>query len=308
MVEMFEGAKLLDRFDRLMMPEQRRELDADFVRYLMCDTFIMLSDDSSGEEPIDDHISDVADELSAHNLEDGWNSEPNNAGESNQNVVNSSESDSESDDDDDEVGFDCSPSFPQLQSWIRDSIGQLGGSVIVKIDNISPIDARWVLGNNSCCCTSVDDVIILLKTSDRIRSHLDITCPNAAFTPRYSNEQIGKGKQPETDESEHESACVNKTADVESDFTPPVLRIIKFDQQINQLFEFRAFVSPIKILGVVANMASIMKTWPADQIITTKQSAPFYRGKFSLKSVQILSEKIQNKAKLRRKYLQSTLV
>ena len=50
-----------------------------------------------------------------------------------------SDESSEDDEENDEVGFDHSPSFPELQAWIKETIDKLGGSVVTKIDNISPI-------------------------------------------------------------------------------------------------------------------------------------------------------------------------
>ncbi|XP_075258317.1 uncharacterized protein LOC142350362 [Convolutriloba macropyga] len=260
---MFDGSDLLNSCKHLMLPEFRTELSEDFVRYLMCDTFIMLRDtdgDGDGDEgSIGDHISDVADDLSAHNIEDSLS--PANNAEINSEAV--SDESSEDDEENDEVGFDHSPSFPELQAWIKETIDKLGGSVVTKIDNISPIDARWALGNNSCCCTSVDDVIILLKTSDRIRSHLERVASSAcsqshefgqtsADSAVEESENSQDAERAETEECEHQavmtSSSVNETGDDEADQLP-VLRLIKFDLQINQLYEFRVFISQSRLLG-----------------------------------------------------------
>ena len=57
--------------------------------------------------------------------------------------------------------------FPEVASWIRGAIGRLGGRAVPKLNWSCPYDATWMMASNSVCCTTADEVMLLLKSSDR---------------------------------------------------------------------------------------------------------------------------------------------
>ncbi|KAL1935907.1 hypothetical protein VTP01DRAFT_41 [Rhizomucor pusillus] len=80
---------------------------------------------------------------------------------------------SDEDDEDDEGDINKKPNFPEIEQFIRDSIRQLGGAVIPKLNWSSPKDAAWISATQSLKCTSPFDVFLLLKSSDFINHDLN---------------------------------------------------------------------------------------------------------------------------------------
>lgn len=56
---------------------------------------------------------------------------------------------------------------PVIQS-INDSLEKLNYNCLVKYQNKTPKDSIWISTEKNLCCHNVDDVILLLKSSDRI--------------------------------------------------------------------------------------------------------------------------------------------
>ena len=83
------------------------------------------------------------------------------------------------DDEDDAEAADGNERFPELESAITAAIEKHGGACFPKLNWSAPSDAAWVLGG-SLKCTSARDVLLLLKSSDRIahdlsEAHTDAT-------------------------------------------------------------------------------------------------------------------------------------
>lgn len=86
----------------------------------------------------------------------------------------SSGADSSTDFDDDDASVedaDSAARFPELEKSIVAAIDRHGGGVLPKLNWSAPSDAAWVLGG-SLKCASATDVLLLLKTSDRISHDL----------------------------------------------------------------------------------------------------------------------------------------
>ncbi|KAG2227968.1 hypothetical protein INT45_011992 [Circinella minor] len=81
-------------------------------------------------------------------------------------------SDEEEDDDDDDDNTNT-PNFPEIESFIRESIQDLGGAVFPKLTWSSPRDAAWIAATQSLKCTSTFDVFLLLKSSDFVNHDLN---------------------------------------------------------------------------------------------------------------------------------------
>ncbi|CAK9440975.1 uncharacterized protein LODBEIA_P48440 [Lodderomyces beijingensis] len=112
-----------------------------------------------------------------------------------------------------------------LYEQVSRDIKDLGGSVIPKLNWSSPKDARWLMPGNIIRCTGVDDVLLLLKSSDHITD--DLVDP-------FSEVQSGSSS----------SGSSSSVPSVEYEL------VLKQWQDINPALEFRVFVRDGKILGV----------------------------------------------------------
>ena len=63
------------------------------------------------------------------------------------------------------------PSFAELRAAIDGAIGQLGGAVFPKLNRSAPTDSAYAHGG-SLKCTSADDVLLLLRRSDRVAEEI----------------------------------------------------------------------------------------------------------------------------------------
>ncbi|CAL8471972.1 g11514 [Coccomyxa elongata] len=95
-----------------------------------------------------------------------------------------------SDDDADEcnvlTGGAEMPEFPELFAEIDAAIEELGGCVAPKLNWSAPHDAAWVSSSKSLACRNADEVILLLKSSDRVAHdicHAFDACPGSPRAP-----------------------------------------------------------------------------------------------------------------------------
>ncbi|KAI4498069.1 hypothetical protein M0802_006893 [Mischocyttarus mexicanus] len=65
------------------------------------------------------------------------------------------------------------PSFPEFSKSIQDVIDEYG-SVFIKTNWSSPSDATWVAPTKSLKCETLEEVYLLLKSSDRISNDLSV--------------------------------------------------------------------------------------------------------------------------------------
>ena len=65
------------------------------------------------------------------------------------------------------------PSFPSLCFQINQTITDLGGAVFPKLNWSSPKDATWISLDSSLKCTNINDIFLLLKSSDFISHDLN---------------------------------------------------------------------------------------------------------------------------------------
>ena len=70
--------------------------------------------------------------------------------------------------------------FAGLVSQIDDAIAKLGGSVLARLNWSSPRDATWMNPFRTMRCTNADEVILMIKASDRIASDLYDPATSAA--------------------------------------------------------------------------------------------------------------------------------
>ncbi|EEB05346.2 D123 family protein [Schizosaccharomyces japonicus yFS275] len=82
------------------------------------------------------------------------------------------EDDGEIKDEDDENVQRARVSAEDLK-LITDTIEELGGSVVPKLNWSTPKDALWIAPTNSLKCTNASDILLLLKASDFVAHDLD---------------------------------------------------------------------------------------------------------------------------------------
>ncbi|RLV89535.1 Cell division cycle protein [Spathaspora sp. JA1] len=108
-------------------------------------------------------------------------------------------------------------SLVDFQDEIFTYMNELGGHITPKLNWSSPKDAKWILAGNTTKCSCIDDIFLLLKSSDHIVDDLDFPF----------------------------SAVENNTSlPIEYEL------VLKQWQDINPALEFRVFIKDEKILGI----------------------------------------------------------
>lgn len=119
-------------------------------------------------------------------------------------------------------------SFKELHEEIISKINELGGKVFPKLNWSSPKDAKWIMPGNTIRCDHVNDIYLLLNSSDHIVDDLDSPFLEITNNP---------GQQQQLKEE-----IVLPLVDYE-------LVLTKW-QDINPALEFRAFIKNNKIIGI----------------------------------------------------------
>ncbi|EME26574.1 uncharacterized protein Gasu_58070 [Galdieria sulphuraria] len=95
-----------------------------------------------------------------------------------QSRINSNEDDKDGDSvhfEEEEASFLTEPSFPAIESAIDSAIKELGGTVFPKLCK-APIDASWISYNHDLNCNSTDEVLTVLKCSERVTKCISELC------------------------------------------------------------------------------------------------------------------------------------
>mmetsp|Transcript_2192 Transcript_2192/g.5178 ORF Transcript_2192/g.5178 Transcript_2192/m.5178 type:complete len:340 (-) Transcript_2192:13-1032(-) len=88
-------------------------------------------------------------------------------------------------------GNDKTPSFPGLESDINAAIESLGGRVVPRLNWSCPKDAAWVSPSRSLACSTANEVLLLLKSSDRAAHDLSDAWDEAAAADGLQAEAPG---------------------------------------------------------------------------------------------------------------------
>lgn len=97
-----------------------------------------------------------------------------------------SASDGQDEDDEAEEEQDVSAPWRDVHEAIRQTIDELGGKVVPKLNWSAPKDATWMSATNSMECRSPNDVYLLLKSSDFITHDLEHAFDDAVDRPGSS--------------------------------------------------------------------------------------------------------------------------
>lgn len=162
-----------------------------FLDYLRADGIILPSDD---ERPTDFSDSDSG-------------------------IYSSTENPDASDDEDEDVAAQ----WQDIHSTVKDTIAELGGNVVPKLNWSAPKDATWINAGNSMECRIPGDVYLLLKSSDFVTHDLEHAFDDCVDDP--------------------ESSSITQ-ADI------PYHLVLRKYILLNPSVEFRCFVRRCKLIGI----------------------------------------------------------
>ncbi len=146
----------------------------------------------------------------------------------------------------DSDGEDDDPSalWPDVHRAVRDTIDELGGNVVPKLNWSAPKDATWMSTSNSMECRSANEVYLLLKSSDFVTHDLE-----HAFDGCIDDEE-STGDNRSHDGPEHTDARRRDSEQsLSADGIPYFLVLRKF-VQMNPSVEFRCFVRNRTLVGI----------------------------------------------------------
>ncbi|KAK9503502.1 hypothetical protein O3M35_010047 [Rhynocoris fuscipes] len=147
--------------------------------------------------------------------------------------------------DDDEVTL---PTFPVFSNRLRNVMKKFGGSVFIKLNWSAPTDAAWIATNNCLKCCNLQDIYLLLKSSDKIANDLDATAvslPNKFYIVMKKWEDIHPGSEFRCFVSDRELIAITQRDNVFSDlntdtylFTRSELEEMIYEEGISPEFRY----------------------------------------------------------------------
>lgn len=188
-VELSRG--LSDRLDHSLSPQQVRSaqftnwypklrrdsirsisipLSAEFCAWLLSDSIHLPSDLEGLTQPVDAQRDDI--HCDFDDQDNDWlKSIAQQEADKNQDESEESESDSEASEADHR--YTCARDFfPSECEAIKAAIRQLSGAVCPRLNWRGCSDASWIAPDKTSRCTSITDVLLLIKSSDKIASQL----------------------------------------------------------------------------------------------------------------------------------------
>ncbi|KAL9130111.1 MAG: hypothetical protein Q9217_001627 [Psora testacea] len=152
-------------------------------------------------------------------------------------------SDSDSEDWEDEDN-DPSEAWSNVHAKVQETIKELGGSVMPKLNWSAPKDATWISATNSMECRSANDIYLLLKSSDFVTHDLEQVWDGV----EDEEEEYQSDEGNESDGSEQEAS--RRKAEEMLDEVPYHLVLRKTVPAYNPALEFRCFVRSRHLLCI----------------------------------------------------------
>ena len=181
-----------------MTPKARLiPLSKPFVEYLRADGIILPDDDEPNNDPEWSDDSGVFSSSEARENGQHW--------------------------DDEDEQEDVAAGWRDIHSKVQDTIANLGGRVMPKLNWSAPKDATW-MNANSMDCRTANDIYLLLKSSDFVTHDLE-----------HAFDDTEPGEGPE--------------ADLTTDNIPYHL-VLRKAFEMNPSVEFRCFVRNRKLIGI----------------------------------------------------------
>ncbi|KAL2055184.1 hypothetical protein ABVK25_004522 [Lepraria finkii] len=137
---------------------------------------------------------------------------------------------------DTEENIDPSREWQDIHQKIKDTIAELKGSVMPKLNWSAPKDATWIAATNSMECNTANDIYLLLKSSDFVTHDL---------------EQVFDDCEDDSEsESENQSGSEEGSEDNTLSKIPYHLILRKTVPNFNPALEFRCFVRSRHLLCI----------------------------------------------------------
>lgn len=161
-------------------------------------------------------------------------------------------------------------SFSQLNEEIRVFMRELGGEVFIKLNWSCPSDAVWMNGG-SLRCTRLEEVYLLLKSSDRILFDLNHTIlPSAAPSPSIEAENASSSSRP---------SPPRHSMDHTLSSSPFTLILRKWRRDLPSSMEFRCFVLHRSLVAVSQrDCSSFFPFLPAEKQRVLSLVVPFFKN------------------------------
>mmetsp|Transcript_6743 Transcript_6743/g.13749 ORF Transcript_6743/g.13749 Transcript_6743/m.13749 type:complete len:314 (-) Transcript_6743:77-1018(-) len=125
--------------------------------------------------------------------------------------------------------------FPQLTRQLERALLELNGSVQPKLGTVCPMDATWIMPKRNTECTTVEEIMMLLKASDRIADYVQ----NLLDTDTMSEPHASSSVSDEGDASRDE----------DDDRVLTTLALRQWSH-LTPSMEFRCFVRSRRLCGI----------------------------------------------------------
>lgn len=135
------------------------------------------------------------------------------------------------DEDEDDKGTDPSEKFKEFHQQVEQTIQELGGAVMPKLNWSAPRDAQWISTTSSLKCVSASDIYLLLKSSSYIVHDLTESYSDCVDVERPAASATGADEGSEIDP--------NQTFEL----------VLRQWVSINPALEFRCFVKDRTLIG-----------------------------------------------------------
>lgn len=202
-----------------------KDLPKEFIDYLLSDGIILPPDESDDEDLGDKSLGATAADLDAR--------PGGRIRELDQNISTNIDTVFDDDESDDEPVPDPSLKFKELHREIRQSIKDLGGSVVPKLNWSAPKDAVWISLTNSLKCTTPSEIYLLMKSSSFI-TH-DLT------EPYFGTIEAATMDNPNT---------ASDLAGSSSSLSASYSLALRKSFNLNPSLEFRCFVKSRVLVGI----------------------------------------------------------
>ncbi|KAL9628412.1 MAG: hypothetical protein Q9164_007287, partial [Protoblastenia rupestris] len=167
-------------------------------------------------------------------------------------------SDSDSEDWDDEDS-DPSEAWSDIHLKLQDTIKELGGAVMPKLNWSAPKDATWISATNSMDCRNANDVYLLLKSSDFVTHDLEQIWDGV----EDENDDDGKMLEEDNEITGDNAAVPRYKTRMMMNQVPYHLVLRKTISAYNPALEFRSFVRSRQLLCICQRDLNYFSFLPA---------------------------------------------
>jgi multidrug efflux pump subunit AcrA (membrane-fusion protein) len=132
--------------------------------------------------------------------------------------------------------------FAELHAAVEGALAQLGGAAAPRTNWSSPTDALWVTCGTGLRCTNADQVVLLLKSSDRVAHDLDVL--TTMRQEQQQQQQQEQQEQQQQQEQRQQQQQEQQQQQRQQDRTAPLAAqlVLRRWRELLPQREFRCFV------------------------------------------------------------------